>query len=166
MELRDFYKIRAGLKMNAPAAPAAAVEAMERTLADALGSSAFFHTVEVDSTDDPDRRLIAMVGFGPYHSENAVAAELERLWGERVHYTHWEAHALLVEKDQVELQGGTLVSENGYHVTVHVVAQRLEAPVAVEALAPAPAAIPEQPKRSRRARAGVLRRMFAPVALA
>jgi hypothetical protein len=169
MELRHFYTIRAGLQMNAPSAPAPAVEAMERTLFDALSFSALLHSVEVDSTDDPDRRLIAMVGFGPELSEAAVAAELERLWGERVHYAHWEAHALIVADDQVELQGGTLVSENGFYVTVHVVAQRLEAPVDVETAPPAPAAvaaIPAQPKRSRRARAGVLRRMFTPVAFA
>jgi hypothetical protein len=168
MELRDFYKIRAGLTMNAPSAPAPAVEAMERTLLDALGTSALLHSVEVDSTDDPDRRLIAMVGFGQEHSETAVAAELERLWSERVHYAHWEAHALLVEDDQVELQGGTLVSKDGFYVTVHVVAQRVPAPLVEEPAVTAPAAvsIPGQPKRNRRHRVGVFRRMFTPVAYA
>jgi hypothetical protein len=160
MELRDFHKIRNGLQMNAPSAPTAAVEAMERTLLEALRSSAVLHSAEVDSTDDPDRRLIAMVGFGPELSEVDVALELERLWAERVHYAHWEAHALLVDEDQVELQGGTLVSRNGYYVTVHVVAQRREAPVRPEPVAPA--TVPAQ-KRSR-SRGGVLRRKFAPVA--
>jgi len=170
MQLRDFHTIRAGLQMNAPSAPAPAVEAMEHTLLEALRSSALLHSVEVDSTDDPDRRLIAMVGFAPEHTESAVAAELERLWGERVHYAHWEAHALLVDRDQVELQAGTLVAEGSYYVTVHVVAQRLEAPVVEDEPAPAaaaaaPGAVPSQKSR-RRSRAGVLRRMFTPVAFA
>jgi hypothetical protein len=166
MELRDFYKIRAGLKMNAPSAPTAAVEAMEQSLLAALRSSTLLHSAEVDSTDDPDRRLIAMVGFRPELSEAAVAAELERLWTERVQYTHWEAHAVLLDDDQVELQGGTLVSRTGYYVTVHVVAQRLEAPVEVEPVAPAaPVLMPAQTRRPR-PRLGVLRRVFAPVAYA
>ena len=160
MELRDFHKIRSGLQMNAPSAPGSAVEAMERTLLEALRSSAMLHSAEVDSTDDPDRRLIAMVGFGPEVSEADVARELERLWAERVHYAHWEAHAVLGAEDQVELQGGTLVSRNGYYVTVHVVAQRREAPVRPEPVAPV--TVPTQ-KRSR-SRGGVLRRKFAPVA--
>ena len=164
MELRDFHKIRNGLQMNAPSAPASAVEAMERTLFEALRSSAVLHGVEVDSTDDPDRRLIAMVGFDPELSEVDVAVELERLWAERVHYAHWAAHALLVDEDQVELQGGTLVSRNGHYVTVHVVAQRREAPVRPEPVAPV--TVPAQEARRSRSRAGVLRRMFAPVAVA
>jgi hypothetical protein len=166
VELRDFYTIRAGLQMNAPSAPAPAVEAMEHALLDALRSNELLHSVEVESTDDPDRRLIAMVGFDPEHTEADVATELQRLWGERVHYAHWEAHALLVDDDQVELQGGTLVSEDGFYVTVHVVAQRLEAPVVAEVVPAAPVTIPDQPKRDSRPRAGVLRRLFTPVVYA
>jgi hypothetical protein len=169
MELRDFYKIRAGLQLNAPSAPALAVEAMEVTLLEALRSSSLLHSVEVDSTDDADRRLIAMAGFGEEHSEAAVAAELERLWSERVHYAHWEAHAVLVDEDQVELQGGTLVSKDGFYVTVHVVAQRSEAPddhepVVAAPVAPVVAELPVQEKR--RHRVGVLRRLVSPVAFA
>lgn len=152
MELRDFHKLRAGLQMNAPSAPGPAADDLAQRLRAVLHSSPLLHSVEVERTDDCDRQVIAMVGFVPDADEEVVARELRRLWESELRYSYWAAHGTLVADDQVELQAASRISERGHYVTVHVVAQRAEAPVEPKLPArpeTAPVALPTQRRRAR-----------------
>jgi hypothetical protein len=124
MELIDFHKMRTGVQDNAWPAGDEEVLAAERKLWSALVRTGIFADVEVDRTDDPDRLVIAMCRF-PFQLSAEVAAEaLERLWLDRLRYEFWEAHALIVTRDQVELEAASRSGSGGHFVTLHVVAQQ------------------------------------------
>ena len=128
MEMTTFRKMRTAVQANAspgaPSARALAVEELRRSLVD----SGLFDEVEVEDTDDPDHLVIAMCKYPDHASHAQVAARLERLWQDRWRYGFWEAHALLVARDQVELQGATRTGTGGHYLTVHVVAQKARIP--------------------------------------
>jgi hypothetical protein len=131
--MSEYCKLRSGLQLNAPEADATVVELMGRTLRAGLESSGLLHSIEVEGTEDRDRRVVAMVGFAPGVPAEVVAAFLERLWREQVSYRFWEAHSVLVEADHIELQAATRAGADGHYVTVHLVAQQAEAPERVQA---------------------------------
>ena len=87
-----------------------------------------FDEVEVGHTDDVDKLVIAMCTFPAQADKTRVAQRLETMWQDRLRYGFWEAHALLVDDDQVELEGATRPSTYGHYVTVHVVAQKGRVP--------------------------------------
>lgn len=137
MKLGEYYTIRTAVQDNAPRGDLAAVQTMAEDLSDALESTGLFHTVEVDRTDDPDRLVIAMVGFTPGASALDVNGALLRVWHDRVGYRFWAAETTLVERDHVEFQGATRAGADGHFVTVHVVAQACPVPVRPAVVAPA-----------------------------
>jgi hypothetical protein len=91
-------------------------------------SSGLFVDVEVGRTEDPDQLVIALCTFDPHVSEAAVAAQLERMWADRVSYPFWEAHTLLVDPEHVEFEAASRPSPVGGYVTVHLVAQKARIP--------------------------------------
>lgn len=128
MEMTAYKKIRLAVQGNASpgerSARAQAVAELRRTLQE----TGLFDEVEVEDTDDPDHLVIAMCTY-PDHAPHAqVAAKLEKLWQDRWRYGFWEAHALIVDRDQVELQGATRTGTTGHYLTVHVVAQAARVP--------------------------------------
>jgi hypothetical protein len=60
--------------------------------------------------------------------EDVMARWLEGLWTNRLSYGFWEAHATLVDSDQVELEGATRAGLGGRYVTVHILAQKAAVP--------------------------------------
>jgi len=128
MRIAEYSTMRRAVQSNAPAPDRDAVAAMETDLRAALLATGLFHTVEVGSTDDPDRIVIAMVGFAPEADIQHAAQTLSRVWTKQVAYGFWHAETMRVDKTQVELQGATRFSMDGHYATVHLIAQEVPAP--------------------------------------
>lgn len=128
MDLLQFHKMRTAVQGNAYPGSGRDLTSMEGTLRDLLLTSGVFDEVEVEHTDDPDQLVIALCHFKPDLSERDVAQLIERLWEQRVRYPFWEAHAVLVGEEHVELEAATRNSTGGHYVTVHLVAQRAPVP--------------------------------------
>jgi hypothetical protein len=128
MRLTDYHKLRRGVQANAVPAPRGELVSLERTLHRALEATGAFHDIEVATTDDADRLLIAMCRFRPELDERAVAGLLDRIWTDSLQHAFWEAHATQVTPAQVELQGATRSGLRGGYTTVHVVAQGTRVP--------------------------------------
>jgi hypothetical protein len=124
MELIDFHKLRTAVQANAWPAAADDVLAVERKLWSALVGTGIFADVEVDRTDDPDRLVIAMCRYPFQLSADLAAEALEQVWRDRLRYDFWETHALIVARDQVELEAASRAGIDGHYVTLHVVAQQ------------------------------------------
>ena len=124
MNLTQFHRMRKAVQVNAAPGSTGDLATVERSLRSMLMSSGLFIEVEVEHTDDPDQLVIALCTFDPHLAEADVAGQLERIWADRVSYPFWEAHALLVEPDHVELEAASRPSAGGGYVTVHLVAQK------------------------------------------
>ena len=128
MNLMQFHRLRTAIQGNAAPGSTRDLATVEGSLRSLLMSSGLFVDVEVERTDDPDQLVIALCTFDPHVSEAAVAGQLERLWADRVSFPFWEAHALLVEDEHVELEAASRPSPVGGYVTVHLVAQKARIP--------------------------------------
>ena len=128
MNLMQFHRLRTAIQGNAAPGSTRDMATVEGSLRSLLMSSGLFVDVEVERTDDPDQLVIALCTFDPHVSEAAVAGQLERLWADRVSFPFWEAHALLVEDEHVELEAASRPSPVGGYVTVHLVAQKARIP--------------------------------------
>jgi hypothetical protein len=128
MNLTQFHRMRKAVQVNAAPGSTGDLATVERSLRSMLMSSGLFVDVEVEHTDDPDQLVIALCTFDPHVAEADVAGQLERMWADRVSYPFWEAHALLVEPDHVELEAASRPSALGGYVTVHLVAQKAYIP--------------------------------------
>ena len=128
MNLMQFHRLRTAIQGNAAPGSARDLATVEGSLRSLLMSRGLFVDVEVERTDDPDQLVIALCTFDPHVSEAAVAGQLERLWADRVSFPFWEAHALLVEDEHVELEAASRPSPVGGYVTVHLVAQKARIP--------------------------------------
>ena len=112
---------------------------MELELRTALRTTGMFHSIEVGRTDDPDRHVIAMVGFSPEIDASEAALALARVWAKHIAYGFWKAETIRVDKGHVELQGATRFSLRGHYATVHLIAQEAEVPSTQPALVQRPA---------------------------
>jgi hypothetical protein len=128
MNLMQFHRLRTAIQDNAAPGSTRDLATVEGSLRSLLMSSGLFVDVEVERTDDPDQLVIALCTFDPHVSEAAVAGQVELLWADRVSYPFWEAHALLVEEEHVELEAASRPSPVGGYVTVHLVAQKARIP--------------------------------------
>ena len=128
-----FHRVRTAIQDNASPGRGAELTDVESTLRETLMASGLFEEVEVEHTDDPDQLVIALCQFRPFYTEGDVAARLEALWGERVRYPFWEAHAVSTAVDYVELEAASRSGDEGHYVTVHVVAQKAGIPSQREA---------------------------------
>jgi hypothetical protein len=128
MNLMQFHRIRTAIQDNATPGSSTDLATVEGSLRSLLMSSGLFVDVEVERTDDPDQLVIALCTFDPHVSEAAVAAQLERMWADRVSYPFWEAHTLLVDTEHVEFEAASRPSPVGGYVTVHLVAQKARIP--------------------------------------
>lgn len=128
MDLLQYHRVRTAIQGNAFPGSDNDLETVEGSLRNLLMASGVFEEVEVEHTDDPDKLVIALCKFLPYYSEADVARHLERIWGDRVSYPFWEAHAFHVEKEHVEFEAATRHSSGGHYVTVHLVAQKARIP--------------------------------------
>lgn len=128
MDLLQYHRVRTAIQGNAFPGSDNDLETVEGSLRNLLMASGVFEEVEVEHTDDPDKLVIALCKFLPYYSEGDVARHLERIWGDRVSYPFWEAHAFHVEKEHVEFEAATRHSSGGHYVTVHLVAQKARIP--------------------------------------
>jgi hypothetical protein len=127
MELLAYRKMRTGVQTNAAPATPDTIRPMVRRLQDSLVATGYFSDVEVDGTDNVDAMVIGMCTFPPEIEAGRLAHWLEQLW-DHLRYRCWEAHAVLVDDDQVEFLGATRVSVNGPYVTLHLIAQRAFVP--------------------------------------
>jgi len=128
MDLSHYHRLRTAVQDNAYPGSVTDIAPMETNLRDLLMASGIFEDVEVEHTDDPDQLVIALCHFRSEYSEKDVAEHLENLWDDRVRYPFWEAHALVLEKEQVEFEAATRTSSSGPYVTVHLVAQKAQIP--------------------------------------
>ncbi|QIK67461.1 hypothetical protein G7072_14905 [Nocardioides sp. HDW12B] len=128
MEIAQYHKMRRAVQVNASPGSAQELRAVQSDLRTALASVGLFEEVEVEYTDDLDQLVIAMFTFPEQLSRSEVARRLELMWEDRLRYPFWEAHSLLVDKDQIEFQGATRAGSNGHYVTVHIVAQQARVP--------------------------------------
>lgn len=134
MDLLQFHQLRSAVQRNAFPGTGAAVATVESSLRDLLMASGLFERVEVESTSDNDRLVIALCQFRPFFDEHDVARRLEEIWGDRVAYPFWEAHGIRVERGHVEFEAATRFSGAGHYVTVHLVAERARVPAQRPAL--------------------------------
>ncbi len=128
MEIAQFHKLRTAVQMNASPGSPAHLRSVKDDLQRALATVGLFEEVEVDYTDDVDNLVIAMCTFPEQLSRSEIAHRLEVLWQERLRYPFWEAHTVLVDRDQIELEGATRAGVNGHYVTLHIVAQQARVP--------------------------------------
>lgn len=147
MRTIEYEQLRDWLQLNASPVGPDRLGRLADDLRRALATSSRLHSVEADRSGDADRLVIAMAAFPPDLDEAEVAVELERLW-QRLHFDFWEAHTLLVEPGQVELQGATREAADGRYFTLHLVAQAAEVPA--QRTAPAPPAATALPGQRRR----------------
>lgn len=124
MELTQYKKVRAAVQSNASPAALDDIKRVEHELRESLLATGVFDDVEVDHTDNPDGLVIAMCKFPGQMNRSQVAAKLELAWQDRLRFEFWEAHATLIDDDQIEFQGATRAGSNGTFVTLHVVAQK------------------------------------------
>lgn len=128
MDLMQFHRMRTAVQDNAFPGRESDLRTVAAQLQNMLMSSGIFEEVEVEPTDNPDELVIALCKFMPFFTEQDIAHHLERIWGDRVSYPFWEAHAFHVENDHVEFEAATRHSSSGHYVTVHLVAQRAQIP--------------------------------------
>jgi hypothetical protein len=124
MDLLQFHKLRTAIQDNAFPGSGTELATVESTLRDVLLASGLFESVEVESTRDNDRLVIALCRFRPFYTERDVAGRLEEIWDDRVAYPFWQAHALRLADGHIEFEAATRHSPGGHYVTVHLVAQR------------------------------------------
>ena len=128
MELVRFHKLRRAVQSNASPGTHRELREVLDNVRWTLDSSGLFQDVEVEATDDIDKLVVAMCTFSSDLCEADVAQRLEQVWEERMRFQFWEAHATLVDFEQVELEGATRTSTAGHYVTVHIVAQKAPIP--------------------------------------
>ena len=128
MEIAQFHQLRAAVQLNASPGTAADLRTIKKDLERALRSVGLFEEVEVDHTDNVDHLVIAMCTFPEQMERSEIAHRLEALWQDRLRYPFWGAHTVLVDRDQIELEGATRVGVNGHYVTLHIVAQQGRVP--------------------------------------
>jgi hypothetical protein len=128
MELTKYHKLRTAVQSNASPGSPTELSLLEERVRETLLGSGLFDDVEVGHTDDIDHLVIAMCHFPDHLSQAQIAQRLERLWEDRLRYGFWEAHATLVDSDQVEFQGATRTGSSGHYVTLHIVAQKARVP--------------------------------------
>jgi hypothetical protein len=128
MELIAYHKMRTAMQLNAPPAPSRDLRDVKARLSKSLKKTRLFEDVEVDHTENVNNLVIAMCTFPAELSEAQVAYRLEMLWEDHLRAGFWEAHAILVDDDQVELQGATRGSSRDPYVTVHILAQKAPIP--------------------------------------
>ena len=129
MNLVAFQSLRNGLQLNAAPATSQVRRVLEVGLHAELLASGVFDVVEVGSSDDTDRLVLGLCTYGAGVSEDEARWAIERAWS-ALAFHHWQAHAFLTDEGHVELQAATLDRPGGRFVTVHLVAQRAEAPTA------------------------------------
>lgn len=129
MDLLQFHKMRTAVQVNAFPGSADDLAMMAAALGHQLESTDLFDRVEVEQTEDTDQLVIALCSFPPDVAEADVAAEVVRVWCERVAYPYWESHSVLVDNGHVEFEGATRPNNYGHYVTVHLVAQAPRIPV-------------------------------------
>lgn len=129
MDLTQFHRMRTAVQDNAFPGKEDDLITVEKSLRDLLMSSGVFEEVEVEHTNDPDQLVIALCKFLPYFKEADVARHLERIWGDRVSYPFWEAHAVSIQDAFVEFEAATRAGSTGHYVTVHLVAEQGRIPV-------------------------------------
>jgi hypothetical protein len=128
VELTNYHKMRTAVQSNASPGSPHDLRNIELRLQQSLMASGMFEDVEVGHTEDVNHLVIAMCKFPSQLTQAQVAARLEQLWEDRLRYGFWEAHAVLVDDDQVEFQGATRNSTAGHYVTLHIVAQKAPIP--------------------------------------
>ena len=128
MELVRFHKLRKAVQSNASPGSAQELRDAQESLRRILSSSGLFEKIEVEATDDIDRLVTAVCTFSAVMSEADVAQRLEQAWEDRMRHQFWEAHATLVDPDQVKLEGAARTTTAGHYVTVHIVAEKARVP--------------------------------------
>jgi hypothetical protein len=124
-----YRRLRTAVQANAGPEEPRRLHQLETLLREELLATRLFVDVEVGHTDDPDRLVIALCQFGPGVDDVVVGRCLAWLWQDKLRYRLWEAHALMVDEDHVELQGATRGDTHGPYVTWHVVARRAQVPL-------------------------------------
>lgn len=128
MDLIRFHRMRTAIQDNASPGSEHERVSVAGSLRHMLMTSGLFEEVEVEHTDDPDQLVIALCQFRPDRSAQDVARRLEEIWADRVSFPFWEAHAIDVAPDHIELEAASRQSTAGGYVTVHLVAQRARIP--------------------------------------
>jgi hypothetical protein len=123
MNLAAFQILRNGLKMNAAPATAQARKVFEDGLREEMLATGLFEDVEVGSSDDADRNVIALCTYRADVDDDATVLAIQMAWA-GLAFHHWEAHAFLTADGHVEFQAATLDRPAGRYVSVHLVAQR------------------------------------------
>jgi hypothetical protein len=134
MNLVAFQGLRNGLQMNAAPATSQVRKVVEIGLREELLASGLFEDVEVGSSDDADRLVLALCTYRAGVTEDEARWAIERAWS-AIAFHHWQSHAFLTDEGHVELQAATLDRPAGRFVTLHLVAQ---------AAAPAETVVPLQ----------------------
>ena len=122
VDRQEFVRLRAALTTNLPPAPAALVEAAASRLRQRLVASVMFTQVEVESTEDPQRLLVAMVRYRPGTPERQVSSFLEAVWISELRLSGLDVFNFLAEDGHVELESVTGDQESGYFLSLHLIA--------------------------------------------
>lgn len=122
MDKTEFRRLKDGLIINVPPASGAVIDAAESKLRHRLMSSAMFAKVEVETTEDPDQLLVAMVRYRPGTPRRQVCSYLEAVWISELRLPGLDAFHFDAEDGHVELESVTGDTASGYFLSLHLIA--------------------------------------------
>jgi hypothetical protein len=121
-----FEAARREIAASGPASTSDNLSGMEADCCAFLGDPAFadqdprlWHDMTVAQSEGAEW-LITGTAHGKSHDADAIAAELRRIWQDRLRYPCCEAHTIVQRPDEVALLAVTQMSPGGLWVTAKV----------------------------------------------
>jgi hypothetical protein len=122
VDYREFRRLREGCISNLPPADDSLLDSAASRLRDRLSSSAMFAQVTVETSEDPERLLVAEVRFRPGASPAKVSSYLEAIWVSELRLPGLGEFNFLTKDGHVELESFTGDRAAGHFLTLHLLA--------------------------------------------
>lgn len=123
MDYREFRRLRTACISNLPPAPPAVLEHAVSRLFDRLSSSNMFALPHVETSDDPERLIVAEVRYRPGAPVAKVSSYLEAIWVTELRVPELGEFNVHTSDGHVELESFTGDRASGYFLTLHLLAE-------------------------------------------
>ena len=108
--------------INLPPAGGAVIDSAASRLRHRLMTSAMFTEVEVETTEDADRLLVASVRYRPGTLVSQVSSYLEAVWVSELRLSGLDAFHFTVKDSHIELESVTGDQASGYFLSLRLIA--------------------------------------------